>query len=431
MPIIQGVNFEQRELEFLATQNHTDVDAVQVYLSRQPAPSVANFKRTIQQLLANQSPEQVTQGHAVDDNQDYNPPVETYANPSPSRVRELIQGSQDALFTALAKAKLTMNNLGDRRLGGKNRTPVHTQPFSFNPFKESFINPARNIAVLSTGYVWLQGVVNSSSSGIASVLEDTNAFSAWASLSAIQVAAMLLFLELISDIGAIAQKVKQQQRALAGQKAIWDMVQNTLYFFAIYEFNKPRQILMITLGNIFVIEKFLEEKFFEDSFATHARKWRVRVEFPLLVLMSLALSTNKTLSDMSLANASRFTAKDLMEVPTSKVEQHDFDLDPEQITAIHEHPMKLATGEYLYIVETAEKQTWLNDTGEKTFRVVTKYPISSPDDFALMSLRYYKLQDYTAPANASKILETVGDIDAYNSTLIVKADWNLGTKNRR
>ena len=82
-------------------------------------------------------------------------------------------------------------------------------------------------------------------------------------------------------------------------------------------------------------------------------------------------------------------------------------------------------------METAEKQTLLNDTGEKTFRVVTEYPITGKDDFALMSLRYYKLKEYIVPANASKILETFGSIDAYNNTLVVKADWSMGRKKRK
>lgn len=276
----------------------------------------------------------------------------------------------------------------------------------------------------------MNGVVQSSSTGIASVLEDTNAFSAWASLSAIQIAAMLLFLELVSDLSAIAKKVKNGELALAGQKLTRDMVQNTLYFFAIYEFNQPWQILMITLGNIFVVEKFLEEKLFHDSFATHARTWRVRMEPYLLILVSLVLSTNKTLGDISLANASRFTSQDLLEIPVAKAKEEHLNLNPEKITSIHEYPMKLSTGEYLYIVETAEKQMLLNDTGEKAFRVVSEYPISSPADFGLMSLTYFKLKKYTPPANASKILETVGNIDAYNQTLIVRADRGVRKKKK-
>ena len=181
MPIIQGVNFEERELEFFAKKSQRDVADLEVYLSQQSEQSVAVFKRTIQQLLENESVEQPVQQPVVDNGQDNTPPVQTYTppvaqdteqwqlytppvqqEPAPApvyhrqsidnsnnnKLKEYIQKAQDALFIVLAKAKIAANNFGDRWLGGKNRPPINTQPFSFNPFKESVFNLFRTPVVL-------------------------------------------------------------------------------------------------------------------------------------------------------------------------------------------------------------------------------------------------------------------------------------------
>lgn len=112
---------------------------------------------------------------------------------------------------------------------------------------------------------------------------------------------------------------------------------------------------MATLVNILFVEKILEEKLFKDSFAVHARHWRLRAEPYFLVIISLLLSVNKTLSDVSLANASKFNTKDLIAVPQAKVIEQKMDLNPAQIIDIHPYPVQLENGKYLYIVKTAEK----------------------------------------------------------------------------
>lgn len=75
MPNIQGIDFEQTELEFLAQTNNTTLPEVVAELSNQPAAALMNFKKTLQQALANHL---LMQQDLIE--QDiFNEPVQTYA----------------------------------------------------------------------------------------------------------------------------------------------------------------------------------------------------------------------------------------------------------------------------------------------------------------------------------------------------------------